>query len=142
MRRAMVVSAVLAVGLALVGCASTDHTWQDEFTARLEGTSRSIEEALAEVHPHMSFEEDFETFPPLGETVEFKAELLKELGPPDGCEEVQEKGEHAVGGFVSLTYQVPKNLTPQLERRLPSAIQEAIAELEAIEGEAETCGSS
>jgi hypothetical protein len=36
---------------------------------------------------------------------------------------------------------VPKNLTPELERHLPAAMEEEIAKLEAIEGEAETCAT-
>jgi hypothetical protein len=139
MRRAGVVLALLAVTAVVAACASVGHTWQDEFTARLEGASGSIEEARPEVHPHMSFEEDFETFLPLGRTTEFKSELVDELVPPAGCEEVQEKGEHAVGGVASLGYDVPKNLTPELEHRIPSILEEEIAKLEGIEHEAETC---
>jgi hypothetical protein len=141
MRRAGVVTALLAAAVVIVGCASTGHTWQDEFTARLEGASGSIEEARAEVHPQMSFEEDFATFLPLGRTIEFKSELIDELDPPDGCEEVQEKGEHAVGGFASFGYDIPKNLTPELEHHIPSIMEEEIAKLEGIEAEAGTCAA-
>jgi hypothetical protein len=135
-------SALLAMTAVLVGCASTGHTWQDEFTARLEGASSSIEEVRTEVHPNMSVAEDFQTLPPLSRTIEFKSELIDDLDPPDGCEKVQEKGEHAVGRFAAFGYSVPRNLTLDLKRRLPAILEEEIAKLEAIEAEAETCATS
>ena len=41
MRRAGVVLSGIAMAMVVVACASAGHTWQDEFTARLEGASVS-----------------------------------------------------------------------------------------------------
>jgi hypothetical protein len=76
----------------------------------------------------------------LGYTLEFKAELTEKLDPPEGCEAVQ-KGNSAVHGLASFTYDVPKNLTPTLQKNLPELIKERIAGLEELEGEAESCAS-
>ena len=43
-----------------------------------------------------------------------KAELIRDLNPPAGCEEVQEKGRRAVDGMARFTFDVVRNLTPYL----------------------------
>jgi hypothetical protein len=139
LKRALIPTLAVAAAIVASGCASADHSWRGEFDARLEGVSRVIEEALARTHLGMGDTEIFEIYYRLGETTEFKSELVKELDPPKGCEQVQEKGEHAVGGFPSFAYGVPKNLTPELEHHLPTLLEEAVERLEDFKREAETC---
>jgi hypothetical protein len=140
MRRAGVVFSLIATIVALVGCASEDHTWQGEFTARLEGAAAVIEEVREEAHPNMSQEEFFELMP-LGGPLFFKAELIKELEPPAGCEAVQVKGKAAVSGAGDLIMGAFENLTPQLERTFSARLEEDIATIEKREREAARCGT-
>jgi hypothetical protein len=141
MRRVGVGLGLIAVTVVAAGCASVGHTWQDEFTARLEGASGALEEALPEARSGSIGASYLRTFYELGYTLEFKGELIEKLDPPEGCEAVQEKGERAVDGLASFTYDVPKNLTPTLQKNLPGLIEERVAELEELEGEAETCAT-
>lgn len=92
MRHTGVVLTVLAVGLALVGCASTGHTWEDEFTARLEGADTSVKETLDEVGSDATKAEDFQSYVNLGRELRHEGELVEDLDPPRGCTEVQVKG--------------------------------------------------
>jgi hypothetical protein len=52
-RTKLTFGAVAAVGALLVaGCGGTEnHTWQGEFTERLEGASAAVEEGLPELQP-------------------------------------------------------------------------------------------
>jgi hypothetical protein len=85
--------AVAVVGALLVaGCGGTEnHTWQGEFTERLEGASAAVEERLPELQPSAGREEMFIAGLELGRTLGFKLGLIKELDPPAGCEELQQK---------------------------------------------------
>ncbi len=133
---------LLMAAIAVSSCAAgTEHSWHGEFTARLEGAAGSIEEALDAMHPDMSGFDYLQIFPKLSERQEFKDALIKELDPPGGCEEVQEKGEQAIKRSGGLSRGLPQNLTPLLVRKLPSLLEEEIAELKTIEGEAKTCAA-
>jgi hypothetical protein len=125
----------------LVGCASADHTWRGEFDARLEGAAATVEEAREEWHPHMTPDEYATTYWPLGRTLFFKSELIKALDPPPGCEALQVKGKAAVYGAGSLLAGLFKNLTPFLERHVPTILEETLALFEKREREAENCST-
>ena len=140
MRRAGVVLALLAVTVVAAGCASTGHTWQDEFTARLEGATGAIEEAREGVRTETSDAGYPEIFLPLSRTLAFKAELIERLDPPDGCQAVQEEGQGRVSGFAGGSATLPRSMTPQLEKDLPRILEEEIEALEQLAAEAETCG--
>jgi hypothetical protein len=142
MRRAGVVLGLVAVSTVLAGCASADHSWSGEFDARLEGAAATVEEAREEVHPHMSPDEYATIFWPLGSTLFFKSELVAKLNPPTGCEALQVKGKAAVYRASSLLGGLFENLTPGLERDLPHMLEEDLAKLEKLEGEAATCAKS
>jgi hypothetical protein len=46
------VAAMVIGALLVAGCGSTEnHTWQGEFTERLEGASAAVEERLPELQP-------------------------------------------------------------------------------------------
>jgi hypothetical protein len=141
MRRAGVVTVLLAMTAVVVGCASTGHTWQDEFTARLEGAARTVEEAREDVHPHMTPDEYGTVFWPLGETLFFKSELIAKLHPPKGCEALQVKGKAAVFLAGSLLGGLFENLTPGAERGLPRDLEGRLALFERREREAKTCAT-
>src|ERR1700761_1651398 len=131
--------AVAAVvgALLVAGCAHTEHhTWQGEFTERLEGASTAIEEKLGELRSSSSGGEILEAGVRLGRTLEFKAELINKMSPPGGCEAVQEEGGRKVGGAADFTYNLYKNLTPYLHRKLPRPLEEEIAGLRSVEHEA------
>jgi hypothetical protein len=140
MRRAGVVLLLIAVSVVAVGCASTGHTWEDEFTARLEGSAGSIADAREGVRTGTSDSGYPEIFLPLSRTLAFKAELIEKLDPPDGCQGVQEEGQGWLGGFAGTSAVIPRSMTPQLEKNLPRLLEEEIKALEAIAAEAETCG--
>ena len=142
MRRAAIVLCFVAAATVVAGCASADHSWQGEFDARLEGAARIVEEAREDVHPHMTPDEYGMLFWPLGETLFFKSELIAELDPPDGCEELQVKGKAAVRFAGSMLGGLFENLTPGAERRLPRNLEEALALFERREREAATCATS
>ena len=130
-----------AVGVVVSACASVGHTWQDEFTARLEGASASFEEALDELRTETSDIGYPQTFIPLARTLSFKAELIEELDPPEGCQAVQEQGLDQVQGFAGDSSVIPRSMTPELERRLPAILKDEIGNLETLEREAETCAT-
>ncbi len=131
----------IVLAFVLTACASADHTWRGEFDARLEGAAATVEEARAEVHPHMSPDEYATLFWPLGKTLFFKSELIEHLDPPPGCEAVQVKGKAAVYLAGSLLGSLFENLTPQAERDLPRNLEETLALFEKREREAATCGA-
>jgi hypothetical protein len=142
MRRAGVVLGLVAVVAAISGCASEDHTWQGEFDARLEGASRTVEEAREIWSPQMAPSEYLTVLGPLGQTLFFKSELVKELDPPEGCEALQVKGKAAVYQASQLVGAAFNNMTPQLERYFGRALDETVALLERREREAKTCATS
>src|ERR1700729_2343953 len=111
---------VLVVALVVAACGSTEnHTWQGEFTERLEGASAAVEEKLPELQSSTSEIELFRAGLELGRTLGFKDNLIAELEPPAGCELVQQKGKAEVFGLASLGGDLFKNMTPELKRRLP-----------------------
>ena len=132
---------MIALTVDVAACASVGHSWQDEFTARLEGASGSIEEAREVVRTETSEAGYPETFLPLSRTLFFKAELIANLNPPDGCEAVQEQGLEWIGSFASESTVIPRSMTPELEKDLPRLLEGEIEALEALEAKAETCAS-
>jgi hypothetical protein len=132
--------AALIVALLVAGCGGTEnHTWQGEFTERLEGASAAVEERLPELQSSTSEIELFRAGMELGQTLGFKDNLIAELEPPAGCELVQQKGKAEVFGLASLGGGLFKNMTPELKRRLPRAFEEGVEKLEKFEHEAAHC---
>ena len=135
-------AALAVVGTLLVaGCGggTKHHTWQGEFNERLEGASAAIEEKLGELRSSSSEGEILEAGTRLGQKLEFKAELIEKMSPPGGCEAVQEEGRRKVGGAAEVTYNLYKDLTPTLHRKLPRPLEEEIAGLKSVEREAGHC---
>jgi hypothetical protein len=142
MRRAGVVLSVFAIAVAATGCASTSgHSWEDEFTARIDGASTVIEEARDAVGAKTSASGWPDVFIPLSRTLTFRSDVIQELGPPDGCEKVQEEGLNTVFRFAGVSYDLPKNMTPQLEHDLPTVFEEELTKLNALTAEAATCAA-
>src|ERR1700761_5034806 len=135
--------AIAVVGALLAtGCAGTeDHTWQGEFTERLEGASAAVEERLPELQPSAGEKQMFIAGYELGRTLEFKFALIKELDPPAGCEELQQKGMGVVGRMAALGGDLFKDMTPELERDLPAPFEEDIKRIEELEPEAAHCAT-
>jgi hypothetical protein len=135
-------AAALVVALLVAGCAGTkNHTWQGEFTERLEGSAAAVEEKLPELQPSAGEKEMFIAGLDLGRTLVFKHGLIKELDPPAGCEELQQKGMGQVGRLAALGGDLFKDMTPELERSLPTLFEEGIEKLEGFEREATECGA-
>jgi hypothetical protein len=134
---------VAVVGALLVaGCGGTEnHTWQGEFTERLEGASAAVEERLPELQPSAGREKMFIAGLEVGRTIGFKFALIKELDPPAGCEELQQKGMGGVGRLADLGGDLFKDMTPELERSLPTPFEEDIEKLEEFEREAAHCAT-
>jgi hypothetical protein len=136
------VAAALMVALLVAGCGDTEHhTWQGEFTERLEGATATVEDRLPELQPSAGREKMFITGLEIGRTVGFKFELIKELHPPAGCEELQQKGMGMVGRMAGLGGDLFKDMTPELERDLPALFEEDIARIEEFEPEAAHCAT-
>jgi hypothetical protein len=142
MRRAGVVLTSIALAATIAGCASVGHTWQDEFTARLEGAGTSVEETLTEVGSDASKAEDFEGYVNLGRELGHEGELLGGLDPPRGCTEVQVKGfDHikSSGHFASEVH------GPDYPERLLKAdrasLENEVRVLARLEREAQSCAS-
>jgi hypothetical protein len=143
MRRAGVVLALLAVTVVAAGCASTGHTWQDEFTARLEGADTSVKETLEEVGSDATKAEDFQSYVNLGRELRHEGELLEGLEPPRRCTEVQVKGfDHieSSGLFASEIH------GPDYPERLLKAdrvsLENEVRVLARLRREAETCATN
>jgi hypothetical protein len=143
-RTKLTFAAAAVVGALLVaGCGGTEHhTWQGEFTELLEGASAAVEERVPELQPSAGREEMFIAGLELGRTLEFKLGLIKELDPPAGCEELQQKGIGGVGRLAALGRDLFKDLTPQLERDLPALFEEGVEKLAGFEREAAGCEAS
>jgi hypothetical protein len=140
-RTKLTFAAALIVALLAAGCGggTKHHTWQGEFTERLEGATAAVEERLPELQSTSSEGEILEAVTRLGRKLEFKAELIDKLSPPGGCEAVQEEGVRKVGGAAERIYNLYKNLTPYLHRKLPQPLEEEIQELGSVEREAGHC---
>ena len=139
MKRALIAGLAIVAAAIASGCASADHTWRGEFDARLEGAETVVEEAAGELQPSSSEPQVFRAGIELSRKLEFRRESIEELDPPAACEAVQEAGARKVSGFAEKTYDLYKNLTPFLHRRLPRFLKEEIAAIGKIKQEAETC---
>jgi hypothetical protein len=136
------VAAMVIGALLVAGCGSTEnHTWQGEFTERLEGASAAVEERLPELQPSEGEKTIFIAGLELDRTLGFKDALIKELDPPAGCEEVQQKSMGQVGRLGALGGVLFKDMTPELERRLPRDFEEGVEKLEKLEREAAECAT-
>ena len=141
LKLASIVVPLIAAAILASGCASADHSWRGEFDARLEGASKAIEEEIGEFSPDSSDRQLADAGFVLGGPLEFKSELIRDLDPPKGCEEVQEEGRRKVGGLGAFSYDIFENLTPKLKRELPRPLEEAIAEYKVLEREAANCAT-
>ena len=139
LKRAGIALLLVAFAITVAGCASADHSWRGEFDARLEGAAAAIEERLPELRSDSTEVELFTASQDLAHTLAFKAELIKQLDSPDGCEEVQEGGRREVGGIAQFDYELLKNLTPYLKQHLQRDVREQLAELRRIEAKSRTC---
>jgi hypothetical protein len=142
-RTLLTFAAIVVVGaLFVAGCGSTEnHTWQGEFTERLEGATAAVEERLPELQPSAGEKKMFIAGYEIGRTVGFKFALVKELDPPPGCEELQQKGMGMVGQMADLGGDLFKDMTPELERDLPAPFEEDIERIEEFEPEAAHCAT-
>jgi hypothetical protein len=134
--------ASIALVAAFAGCASVGHTWQDEFTARLEGAGTSVEATLTEVGSDASKAEDFQEYVNLGRELEHDGDLLEGLDPPRGCTEVQVKGfDH----IESSGHSASEVHGPDYPKRLLKAdrvsFDNEVRVLARLEREAGTCAS-
>ena len=132
-----VAAAAILIALLVAGCGGS--TWRREFTERLEGASAAVEERLPELQPSAGRKKMFIAGLELGRTLEFKQRLIKELDPPAGCEELQQKGMGMVGRMAGLGGDLFKDMTPELERDLPAPFEEDIERIEEFEREAAHC---
>jgi hypothetical protein len=139
LKRAGVFCLLVAVTIVVSACASADHSWRGEFDARLEGAAAAIEERLGELRSDSTEGEMFTASQNLAHTLAFKAELIKKLDPPDGCEEIQEGGRRTVDSTAVISYTLLRNLTPELQRKLPGPFEEQVADLREIEAKSKTC---
>jgi hypothetical protein len=136
------VAVVVVIALLVAGCADTEHhTWQGEFTERLEGATATVEERLPELQPSAGREKMFIAGLEIGRTIGFKFALVKELDPPAGCEELQQKGMGRVGSMAALGGDLFKDMTPELEKTLPAQFEEDIEKIEEFEREAAHCAT-
>jgi hypothetical protein len=136
-------AAALVVALLVAGCGggTKHHTWQGEFTERLEGATAAVEEGRAESQSTSDDDELFRAGLELGRTLEFKDELIAGLSPPSGCELVQQKGKADVHGLGVLGSGLGENMTPYLESHFPAILKEGVTHLEQLEREAAECAA-
>jgi hypothetical protein len=135
-------AAALVVALLVAGCGSTErHTWQGEFTERLEGASAAVEEGRAESQSTSDDDELLRAGLELARTLEFKDELIAGLSPPSGCELVQQKGKADVHVLGVLGSGLGENMTPYLKSHFPAILKEGVAHLEQLEREATECAA-
>ena len=144
-RRTKLTFAVIAAGvigaLLVAGCGRAEgHSWQAEFTERLESSTAVIEEAAGELRSSPGQTQGLETLVELGRNLESRRKSLEGLVPPAACEAVQEAGAKELNQRADETLRHYKNLTPFLHRHLPRILKEEIAAIEKIEHEAEACG--
>jgi hypothetical protein len=131
----------ILLSIVATACSSVGHTWQDEFSARLEGAAVAIEEARAEVRDGTNDAGSPEVFHPLGRVLESKGDLIEDLDPPAGCEKLEEEGFRRVYGFAGGSRRLPMDMTPQLEENLPRILEGEVAALKQLAAEAETCAA-
>ena len=141
MRRAGTLVVMVLLGVAVVGCGGDSHTWQGEFTERLEGATSAVEEASPELESEPTDADLVRVGDSVAKTLQSKSESIEGLNPPAGCEEVQEEGQRQVGGVAVFAYDLYKNATPYLIEHLPEDLQERLASLEKLEREAAHCAS-
>ena len=135
-----VIAATVIGALLVAGCGRAEgHSWQAEFTERLESSTAVIEEASPDLRPSSSEVQVLRAGTKLGEELEQRRESVEGLVPPAACEAVQEAGAKKLGGVAEKTYNFYKNLTPFLHRHLPRILKEEIAGIGKIEHEAESC---
>jgi hypothetical protein len=135
------IAATVIGALLVAGCGRAEgHSWQAEFTERLESSTAVIEEASPDLRPSSSKVQVLRASKELGQQLEQRRESVEGLVPPAACEAVQEAGAKKLSGLAEATYSFGKNLTPFLHRRLPRILKEEIAAIGKIEQEAETCG--
>lgn len=138
-RSAGIFLSLVAIAIAVAGCAGADHSWRGEFDARLEGAEAAIEAGLPELRPDSTEGELFTASQRLAHDLAFKEELIRKLDPPDGCEKVQEEGRRTVGASAQFDYELLKNLTPYLKAHLRQDLREQIADLRLIRTKSMTC---
>ena len=131
-----------AVGALLVaGCGRAEgHSWQAEFTERLESSTAVIEEASPDLRPSSSEMQVLRASTELGQELEQRRDSVEGLVPPAACEAVQEAGAKELNQRADDTLRHFKDGTPTLLRRLPRILKEEIAAIGKIEHEAEACG--
>ena len=141
-RRIGLVAALSVVACVTVGCGS--NQWSSEITARIDGVTASLRAALEATGPTESKEHDFAAFRDLGRELLFKSDLIEELKPPKGCEEVQEKVHDHVQstGLGSYGAGDPKNFTPALFPNARNSLRQEISRLEGFIRDAETCAET
>jgi hypothetical protein len=134
------VAAALVGVLLVTGCAGTkNHTWQGEFTERLEGASAAVEEAAGELRLNPDQTQGLDTLIGLGRKLDSERKSVRRLDPPAACEGVQKAGAKELNQLAYETFLHYKNGTPYLLRHLPGPMKEEIAGIGKIEHEAESC---
>jgi hypothetical protein len=137
---AIAVAVVVALLVAGYGGSTKDHTWQGEFTERLERASAAMEEAAGELRLHPDQTRGLETLIGLGQKLDSERKSVRRLDPPAACNGVQKAGAKELNQLAYETFLHYKNGTPTLLRRLPRILKEEIAGIGKIEHEAEACG--
>jgi hypothetical protein len=133
-------AAALIVALLVASCGDTkDHTWQGEFTERLEGSRAAVEGAAGELRLNPGQTQALGTVIELGRNLESRRKSIEGLVPPASCEAVQKAGAKKLSGLAEADFYHYKNGTPTLLRRLPRILKEEIAGIGKIEHEAESC---
>jgi hypothetical protein len=133
-------AAVVEAALLVAGCGGTEnHTWQGEFTERLEGASAAVEEAAGELRLNPDQTQGLDTLIGLGRKLDSERKSVRRLDPPAECEGVQKAGAKELNQLAYETFLHYKNGTPYLLRHLPGTLKEEIAGIGKIEHEAESC---
>jgi hypothetical protein len=132
--------AVVVAALLVAGCGGTEnHTWQGEFTERLERASAAVEEAAGELRLNPDQTQGLDTLIGLGRKLDSERKSVRRLDPPAECEGVQKAGAKELNQLAYETFLHYKNGTPYLLRHLPGTLKEEIAGIGKIEHEAESC---
>ncbi len=140
-RTKLTFAAALIVALLAAGCVgdTKDHTWQGEFTERLEEASAAVEEAAGELRLIPDQTQGLETLIGLGRKLDSERKSVRRLDPPAACEGVQKAGAKELNQLAYETFLHYKNGTPYLLRHLPGPMKEEIAGIGKIEHGAESC---
>ena len=140
LKRMGILISLVAVAIAVAGCASADHSWRGEFDARLEGARASVEEALGKVGPNATKAEEFQSYTNLGRELEYKGELIEGLDAPRGCTEVQTKGlDHVKSSGHSASEVHGPDYPTRLLRADRVSLENEVRVLALVDHEAETC---